>query len=58
MEGRADLEGDDFLLVVAEQAGVEAKEVLADVQAALQQHSLPQRAHKLVTDVLQGTLHS
>ncbi len=36
---------------------MEAKEVLADVQAALQQDSLPQSAHKFITDVLHGTQH-
>jgi len=36
---------------------MEAKEVLADVQAALQQDSLPQSAHEFITDVLHGTQH-
>ena len=55
---RSDLERDNFLLVVAEQVGVEADEMLADVQAALQQYSLPQGAHKLVTDVLRWRYNS
>lgn len=52
-----DLQRDDFLLVVAKQVGVEADKMLADVQAALQQYSLPQSADKLITDVLHCRVH-
>lgn len=49
----AHLQGDDLVLGVAKQARVEAQVVLTDVQAALQEYLLPQRAHELVTHVLQ-----